>query len=182
MEAVKKEDLLNALENQVEKHLQEAIRVFQNLDEASLLRPSVSGGWSIAQCLEHLNSYGYYYLPRLEQSLGKSSGRSSQDLFKSTWLGNYFTKLMDPSSGKRKFKAFRDHIPPSQLAASKVVAEFIHQQERLIHCLRVAKTSDLNAPRISISIFRWVKLKPGDVLQFVIAHNERHLQQAKRNL
>ena len=181
MDVVKKEALLELLENKGEEHLQEAIRVFQNLDDAILLRPSVSGGWSIAQCLEHLNSYGYYYLPRIQQALERSAGNDSGD-FKSTWLGNYFARLMDPSSGKKKFKAFKDHIPSAHLEAPKVVAEFIRQQELLLHYLRQARSVNLDSPRIPISIFQWIKLKPGDVFQFVIAHDERHLQQARRNL
>jgi hypothetical protein len=181
MNPVKKEDVLQLLESKVEEHLQEAIRVFQNLDDKTLLRPSASGGWSIAQCLEHLNSYGHYYLPCIQKALEKSSNHFPPE-FKSTWLGNYFTKLMDPSSGKKKFKAFKDHIPSVHLEASEVVAEFIRQQELLLQYLRRARTADLNSPAIPISIFKWIKLKPGDVLQFVIAHNERHLQQARRNL
>lgn len=181
MNSINKEDLLQSLENKSEEHLQEAIRVFQNLEDKIILQPSSSGGWSIAQCLEHLNSYGHYYLPRIQNALEKSSNHDSSE-FKSTWLGNYFTKLMDPSSGKKKFKAFKDHVPPTHLEASEVVAEFIRQQELLLQCLRNARTSDLNTPGIPISIFKWIKLKPGDVLQFVIAHNERHLQQARRNL
>lgn len=182
MSHFKKQELLQALESKVEEHLQVAIRIFQNLDDKLLLRSSSSGGWSIAQCLEHLNSYGYYYLPHLDKAIEKSQANKNSNEFKSTWVGNYFTKLMDPASGKRKFKAFRDHIPPVQLEASAVVAEFIRQQELLLQYLHKARQADLNGPRIPISIFQWIKLKPGDVLRFIIAHNERHLLQAKRNL
>ncbi len=182
MNVSKKEALLLSLENKVEEHLQEAIRVFQNLEDEVLLRPSTQGGWSIAQCLEHLNSYGYYYLPHIEKSLEKSNANDLSIEFKSTWLGNYFTKLMDPAEGKMKFKAFKDHIPSANLEPPKTVAEFIRQQELLLQYLREARSSDLNSPRIPISIFKWIRLKPGDVFRFIIAHNERHILQAKRNL
>ena len=106
-----KQTLLDALENKVELHLQEAISVFQNLSEETLLQPSSSGGWSIAQCLDHLNSYGNYYLPHIAKSIEKSKNSSSSNDFKSSWPGNYFVKMMDPKTGTRKFKAFKDHIP-----------------------------------------------------------------------
>jgi hypothetical protein len=181
MGQVKKEEWLFTLEARVEQHLQEAIRIYQNLDDWVLLQPSASGGWSIAQCLEHLNSYGHYYLPHLHRSLEKQKGNLSEG-FKSTWLGNYFTKLMEPASGKRKFKAFKDHEPSTNLEAHTVVAEFIRQQEVLLQYLQKARNANLNTAGIPISIFKWVKLKPGDVFQFLIAHNERHMQQARRNL
>ena len=61
MKAVNKQALIDSLEQQVDAHLQQAIKVYQNLDADTLSRPSSTGGWSIAQCLEHLNSYGDYF-------------------------------------------------------------------------------------------------------------------------
>ncbi len=58
MGVVNKTEFLNSLEDRVEDHLQLAVNRFQNLPESELLRPSENGGWSIAQCLWHLNSYG----------------------------------------------------------------------------------------------------------------------------
>jgi len=172
--------LIDALEDQVENHIQDAVRIFQNLSTEELLRPAIDGGWSIAQCLWHLNSYGDYYLPRIESGLLKKYPRHST--FKSTWLGSYFTRIMKPGSNMKKYKAFKNHIPPADMDAGKVVAEFIHQQEIMLKYLIQARETDLNRIRIPISILNWVKLKLGDVFQFIIAHDERHLQQAKRNL
>lgn len=68
----------------VEDHLQQAIGLFQNLPERELLQPSSTGGWSIAQCLDHLNSYGHYYLPKIQEGMKKSAFRPSKDTFKSS--------------------------------------------------------------------------------------------------
>lgn len=173
--------LLAVLEEQTETHLQEAVHLFQNLSEEVLLRPSTTDGWSIAQCLEHLNSYGYYYLPRIEKGLEKNK-KTAQEIFKSSWLGDYFIRIMDPKTSKSKYKAFKDHQPARELDAHAVVAEFIRQQEKLLLLYRQAQTKDMNNIRISVSIMKWLRLKLGDVFQFIVAHNERHLQQAKRNL
>jgi uncharacterized damage-inducible protein DinB len=172
--------LLESLEDQVEQHLRDAIKIFQNLSEEELLRPADNGGWSIAQCLWHLNSYGDYYLPQIESGLTKRYPANGE--FKSTWLGSYFTNMMKPGPKMKKFSAFKNHVPPAALHAHAVVAEFIQQQEKLLALLKTAKKTDLNRVRIPISIMKWIKLKLGDVFQFVIAHDERHLQQAKRNL
>jgi hypothetical protein len=89
---------------------------------------------------------------------------------------------MKPGPQMKKFNAFKNHMPPVELDANKVVAEFIRQQEQLLSYLQQARKTDMNRIRIPISILNWVKLKLGDVFQFIIAHDERHLQQAKRNL
>ena len=182
MKPVNKDHFLNTLENKVENHLQEAIRIFQNTSEEILLRPAANGGWSIAQCLDHLNSYGQYYLPYIQSGLNKNIGQPQPNTFQSTWLGNYFTRLMDPETGKKKHKAAKKHKPTPNLDAHAVVAAFIQQQETLLTYLKRAYQTDLNKNKIPVSIFKWIKLNLGDVLQFLIAHNERHLLQAKRNL
>jgi hypothetical protein len=182
MKPVDKKQLLQYLEHRVEGHISEVTRVFQNLDDTALNKLSLSGGWSIAQCLDHLNSYGDYYLPLIGKELeaGEKFGNSSQ--FTGTWLGAYFIRLMEPESGKRKYKAFKAHIPQSALNASEVVAEFVRQQEEMLVYLRRAADSNLDKIKIPISIGKFIRLRLGDVFQFIIAHNERHLRQAKRNL
>ena len=135
----------------------------------------------MAQCLDHLNSYGNFYLPHIQRQLLKSPDANMSE-FSSSWFGAYFTKMMDPQTGKKKYKAMKGHIPATDLDAAKVVGEFLRQQELLMGYLRQANKKDLNKIKIPISISKLIKLRLGDVFQFLIAHNERHMQQAKRNL
>jgi len=158
MNKVDKTALLEALENQVESHLKMAIHTFQNLDEPTLLKQPADGGWSIAQCFEHLNSYGQYYLPQIQKGIQKNQEKLASDTFKSSWLGNYFTNMMLPSNTK-KYKAFKGHIPAVELNAHAVMAEFINQQEALLKYLKKARKVDLNTIRIPISIGKFIKLK-----------------------
>jgi hypothetical protein len=181
METINKKDLLEKLDDIVEHHISDAVALFQNRDNEFLNKPSATGGWSIAQCLDHLNSYGHYYLPRMRDKL-RAAPPEKKEGFTSTWMGAYFTKMMDPETGKRKYKAFKGHIPSSQLDSARVVSEFIRQQEELLHLLREGMHKDLDAIRIPVSILPFIRMKIGDVFQFIIAHNERHMQQAKRNL
>ncbi|MBX7204279.1 MAG: DinB family protein [Bacteroidia bacterium] len=170
--------LLSELEEKTEKQLQFAISVLQNLNENVLQQPSSNGGWSIAQCLWHLNSYGDYYLPKIENGL--KTPVQETVIFKSSWLGSRFTRMMQPGNGK--YKAFKDHVPPVNPDAREVIATFIQQLEQLLLLLRQAKGHNLNSIKIPVSISRFIKLKLGDVFSFLVAHNQRHLEQAKRNL
>lgn len=174
--------VLNQLENQVESHLQQAIQNYQNLSDEILLKPSSSGGWSIAQCLEHLNTYGDYYLPLFEKGLATSQDNLTAETLKSTWLGKLAIDSMNPEKGKKKFNAMKGHIPEAALDAKGVVAEFINQQEQLLQILRMAKNKRIQPIKIPISIAKFLKLNLGDAMQFLIIHNERHIQQANRNL
>jgi uncharacterized damage-inducible protein DinB len=181
MKTFVKRNLLDALHLTVDSHLQATIQTFQNLTVDQLLKQPVSGGWSAAQCFEHLNQYGHYYLPQIHKSLEGNTSLNSGDTFKSTWLGSYFTKMMDPDTGKKKIKTFKEYVPKSELDAHAVIAEFIRQQETMLKYLHEAQSADLNR-RIPISLTKLIRLKLGDVFQFVIAHNARHVAQAKRAL
>ncbi|AQG78331.1 DinB family protein [Spirosoma montaniterrae] len=178
---ISQQEWLDSLEQCVEQHIQKAID-FQNMDDAVLNKPASDGGWSVAQCLAHLNSYGQYYLPYLKSGLGGQSGKRGAAVFKSSWLGNYLTRLMNPNLSKRKFKAAQRHQPTAYLSAQQVVAEFIDQQEALLVLLKKAALADLSQGRIPTSVMPWIRLSLGDVLQFVIVHNERHIAQAGRVL
>ena len=182
MRAVNQEELLEALEGTVERHIQQAVSVFQNLAENELLKPAANGGWSIAQCLAHLNSYGDYYLPRIKAGVESQKGTPVAATFKSSWLGRLFTRMMDPATSSKKYQAMREHLPPAALDAHAVVREFVRQQEELLLYLRLCQKVDLNSIQIPVSVLKWIHLKLGDVLQFLIAHSQRHLVQASRNL
>ncbi|MFD2512249.1 DinB family protein [Pontibacter locisalis] len=182
MKSVNQEQLLRNLEDTVERHIEEAVSVFQNLPEGDLLRQAANGGWSIAACLAHLNSYGDYYLPRIKAGTKCQKGMPVDATFRSSCIGRLFIHMMDPARGYKKYKAIAAHIPPANLDAYAVVREFIKQQEELLLCLRSCQDINLSSIQIPASFLSWVHLKLGDVLQFLVAHNQRHLVQARRNI
>lgn len=182
MKSIENQLLISHLEDRVELHLKESICLFQNLHESVLLKPASNGGWSIAQCLEHLNTYSRYYLPVIKKTLINQPQKEGSMVFKSSYLGAYFTQLMEPKENMKKLKAAKNHSPNTNLDAYAVVAEFIEHQEELLNLLKQSVAIDMNAIRIPISITKWTRLKLGDVFQFLIAHNQRHIVQAKRNL
>lgn len=178
MKEVDANQLLLGLEQQVESHLAEVVRSYQNWSPEELLRRPGNGGWSAAECLWHLNSYGWHYLPHIEKSLAAATPSVAR--FRSTWLGTWFTRLMKPGPHMTKMRAFKNHLPPPALDAPAVVAEFIHQQERLLGLLRRAHGVDLNKIKVALSISPWFRMNLGDVFQFLVAHQDRHMVQAAR--
>ncbi|MCX6216923.1 DinB family protein [Spirosoma sp.] len=182
MKSVNKSVLLIALGHQIEGHIQQAVVHFQNMDEVTLCQPSPSGGWSIAQCLDHLNSYGRYYLPRLNQGLASRQHKPTTDRLESSWLGAFLVRLMDPKTGTKKFRAVKRHQPANDLPAHQIVAEFIEQQEQLLDVLKQVENANVDGIQIALSIASWLHLPIGNVLQFLVIHTERHIRQANRNL
>ncbi|MCE2895920.1 MAG: DinB family protein [Flammeovirgaceae bacterium] len=184
MTSYNRDTLIENLLDQTEIVLKKAIE-WQLIPHSTFaLRPS-SESWSANECLQHLNSYGRFYLPAIESVLSRSEKRESSTQFSPGWLGNYFTKLMMPGTDGKpstKINSPKDHAPKTIIESRLVISEFIDQQEKLLALLNTAKKFDLNAVKVGISIAPIIKLKLGDVFRFMIAHQVRHILQAERAL
>jgi hypothetical protein len=185
MKISKSEILVEDLLNQTEAILKTAIAEWQLIPHSRFAQKPSPESWSANECLQHLNSYGRYYLPAIEKSMAKGSKEPFEDEFSSGWLGNYFTTLMLPTAnGKpsKKMKSPKDHALKTIIESHLVIAEFVDQQEKLLQLLMQAKKIDLNKNKVGISIAPFIKLKLGDVFMFLIAHLQRHALQAQRVL
>lgn len=171
------------LQRQTELLLNKAVAQWQMMPEEQMCRKPSAEAWSATQCLLHLNSYGHYYLPAIENAI-KHSTSQPKPKYQTGLLGGYFTKLMQPGeNGKvKKMKAAKPHEPLQNKDAYAVVAEFIDQQEKMLALLEKAKMVNLEKTRIPISIAKFIRLQLGDVFAFMIAHNNRHVLQAEKAL
>lgn len=185
MPVYKSTKLINDLQQQTESFLEKAISEWQMSQPAKLLQQPAVNQWSAAQCLEHLNSYGRYYLPEIEKAIkvAEQNNWPALEKFTAGTIGNYFTNLMMPENKGKKMKkmsAPKNHIPDANLDCVKVISEFIDQQEKMLQLLEKARKIDLNKAKVPISIAKFIKLKLGDVFMFLHAHNFRHIVQAER--
>jgi len=179
MKTETRKDLIHRLENELDRQINIVVQEFQNMSDEELNRPAADGGWSIAQNLEHLNKYFDYYNPAIKRALEMAKEDPAAELFRSGWLGRYSTNSMDYRNDN-KVKAFKEYIPPAKLDSAKVVYTFIENEEELLQLLRKAKSYNLTKVRLPISLTKWITLRLGDIFQFVIMHNERHIVQAQR--
>ncbi len=180
MKKIKSEELIENLKVDVEQQIA-AAEAMKSMDKIKLGYPLTNGKWTALQALEHLNIYNRYYLPAMQSAMAEAENTRSA-WFNSGMLGNYFTNMMKPKSVfevKNKMKTGKAYNPPAALNGEKVIAEFIDHQQRLLQLLNTAKERDMNAIRIPISISKLIKLNLGDTFRFVIAHEQRHMIQAR---
>lgn len=174
-------DLLDDLTRRTAHVLAEATR-YKSLPAEVLNRKPDTVSWSVLECLEHLNLYGDFYLPEMENVIAKG-GNKSGGRFKSGWLGNYFAESMLPKNGKlKKMKTFADKNPSGSKLTTDVLDRFIKQQNKMLELLKMAENVDLTRLKTHITITGLIRLRLGDTLRFVVHHNERHLMQAERVL
>ena len=90
-------DVLENLSARIRNTILE-VQLLRKSDPEILMSKPAPGSWSVAQVLDHLNSYGKYYLPLIEAKLKGYKGDPS-GYFTPGFLGNYFTKSMLPKEG-----------------------------------------------------------------------------------
>jgi len=183
MKKFKSEELLNLLEGDL-RQIKLAAEHLQQADAVKLSYPPSEGKWSVAQILEHLNAYNRYYIPLMERTLTHSSAEKSA-WFVAGFLGDYFTRSMMPKNVyevKNKMKAMKAYSPSRGLNVETVFKEFFEHQDKLIQLMELAKTRNLNTIRIPLSISKLIRFKLGDTFRFIVAHEQRHMIQARNTI
>lgn len=183
MAKFKTDDLLNELEDDVRKIIAVSDHL-KGLEKGKLIYQSSPDKWSVVQVLEHLNAYGRYYLPAIEKAITEDKG-GKDAWFHSGRLGNYFTNSMKPKNVyeiKNKMKSLKDYKFPNSLNVDIVLREFADQKTKLMQLLQMARERNLNSIRIPITISKLIRLKLGDIFRFLIAHEQRHMIQARNTL
>lgn len=183
MAKFKSEELLNELQEDVRK-IKAAAEHISSKDPRKLIYQTHPEKWSVVQVLEHMNAYGRHYIPAIDRAVAIKSAEPSVWFTPGTF-GNYFVKSMKPTNVyeiKNKMKTMKAYSFPNSLNVEKVLQEFLEQQDRLIQLMDLARSRDLNSIRIPITVSKLVKLKLGDVFRFLVAHEQRHMIQARNTL
>ncbi|MGN6299453.1 MAG: DinB family protein [Ginsengibacter sp.] len=172
------EKLIQSLLEQVRQIINQA-ETINTYDLATLTWRENATSWNMLECLQHLNLYGDFYLPQIENKI-KSSPFKPTPEFKSGLIGNYFAKSMLPKAKLNKMKTFKDKNPLNKTLDKTVIDTFINQQMQLLELLNQSRNVSLNKVKIPTSISNLIKLKLGDTFRFFINHIIRHLHQVDR--
>jgi hypothetical protein len=151
---------------------------FEPLELALLNHQSRPSGWSILECLEHLNRYSRYYNPQLAKALAYPGPAASLEVGYS-WLGRKFVAMMHPQNAKKQ-TTLRHMNPQGSRLGREVLTEFVGHQTQLLALLTQARAADLNRKAVPVEFLKLLKLRLGEALEFVVVHQQRHLQQALR--
>jgi len=180
MKKFKSDELINQLETDVRQLIAAAAHL-QQADSIKLAYPPEEGQWSAAQSLEHLNMYSRYYLPAIEKAMVHIP-KEVNAWFVPGFFGNYFTNMMMPKNVyevKNKMKAVKSYRPDRGINVEAVFKEFNEHQNKLLQLLETARKRNMEQIRIPISVSKLIRLKLGDTFRFLIAHEQRHMIQAR---
>lgn len=145
------------------------------------LNSTVLPGWSIAQCIEHLNRYNNFYLPEIMSAVDSSQQYLADHEITSTWIGRKSIAMMNPSNTKKQ-STFKRMNPESSVFDKSVLTEFLQHQRDIMTILNKAQGVNVNAKKVPVEFFKLLKMTIAEALQFVVVHEQRHIGQALRVL
>ncbi|HWC75565.1 MAG TPA: DinB family protein [Gemmatimonadales bacterium] len=136
--------------------------------------------WSIAQCLNHLNVGDALVLPAFDRAIaeGRAQGKLSAGPFQYGWFSRLAIASMEPPPRWRMRTPMRGSAGTTHRAAD-VLPEFARVHDQLAERVRRADGLDLARVRTISPVNRLVRLPLGAYFQFILAHDRRHLWQAR---
>lgn len=152
---------------------------FASISLVDLNYKPASGSWSMLECLEHLNRYSRYYNPALAKAIAQNCDGNYMPNITYSWLGRKSLEMVQPQNMK-KHKTMKHMNPNNSQLTRATIEEFLQHQQELRHMLEDSKSADLSRKAVPIEFFKLLKLRIGEALEFVVVHEERHVQQALR--
>ena len=105
------------------------------------------------------------------------------DRYSSSWIGDWFYEKVMPRADGTVFKLRTTKawiVNGKLLDAREALASFQQKCDALDDILRHAATKNMQRIKIPFNSSRLFRLRLGDTLRILVAHNERHLLQAQQ--
>lgn len=166
---------------QLEEVLAEADRFAGPLDAATLYRRPASGGWNIAECLDHITLSTQTLCSAIDDAIpnAKARGLLGGGPAKPGFMGRVLLWVMEPPVRIAKAKA-----PPMMMPRidERAVLDEFRAVHRDMLSRRLPEYLRLDPNRVRINSPLGSRIPLGVILQVIPSHARRHLWQAARIL
>ncbi|WP_460639105.1 DinB family protein [Larkinella harenae] len=179
---MQKLETAHQIQQRIRTVLETVEREFRPLSDEQLNWKPDTRQWSITQCLQHLNLAERFYIRNLQKrvdDLGLVQSNPTDQSLQSSVSGRLLRHMVDPKT-KMKLPTVSFMKPRPDLNPRDVMAQFVELQQLLHDLLDKAPYLDWNQTPMPTLFGNWLKINVGDAFLMLIAHTERHLNQALR--
>ena len=174
---------LQGLLTQIDKIKADGRALVAGLSEEQASRRPAPDKWCVAECLSHLNVAVTTTLPRVDRAIseGRARGRTAAGPFRYGWFSRWMIASMEPPP-KRRMKTFNIFVPapPDAQPLAALLPEFLKVRDQLAERVRQADGLDLGRNRVVSPVTPLLRLPLGAEFAFLLAHDRRHLWQARQ--
>lgn len=147
------------------------------------------GRWSPAECFDHLLHFNRNYLRTMREAdeahdPGTSSaGAPRKEAFRPRLLARWTVTFFEPPY-RMKVKTLKPFKPGGAegLDLEEIRSDYLEQQKTFIERLRrdLREQRDLERVGVRHPLFSWIRMSPVECYAIVLAHQRRHLWQARQ--
>lgn len=183
-----KAEKIHHLERLTQHIIEESIVLFEPIDEEIFNYTLHPKCWSIAQCLNHLNRYSEFYLPKFEAALDKTAHVKyveKIEALKYSWITKKLMQyiLLDENEKPlKKRKAIRGSFQINSDFTKKEFDKFLQNQREILVLLEMIRSNHAFFDKKIKTKYLPIKLKAIDLISIYVHHNYRHFIQAKNTM
>ncbi len=173
-------ELLDQLETDLRRLLQQVRTQLVPLEEAVLLYRPDPLRWNVLEGFAHLNAFAELYLPRIEAAIHKAKARKwkpeGEVQYTATARRDIRRAVVANPTPRKTRKRYNFHRLP---LGPEVIKTFIINCERLLRNLHLAREVDLNRPKIGRGASGFFHYTLGNTFEWQVRHAQRHLTQTQ---
>jgi hypothetical protein len=178
-------DDIEDLDAQIDAVQLDVEALVRGLDETSGRWAAAPTSWSAAQCLDHLAVFNRVYLGAMQQAAVKAraQGRLRRGPAKPGFFGRLFLAEVEPPvKARSRFRAPSSIQPGAAPSLRDASAGFAASHAEVRAFLVKNADLDLTGVRFANPILRGVRFSLASGLNIILAHERRHLWQARQAL
>lgn len=155
---------------------------------AGLSNPQVAwrpegGGWSVGECLQHLNVTAELYVPAIRAAVDSASPTATPAgrPFRPGFIWRRILRWVEPppkskAKAPAKFAVVAASLPPTD----ELLKNFVGRRNELIELVERSGKLDLRRTKVVSPVSRFLRIGLGNTYLFLAGHDRRHLWQARR--
>jgi hypothetical protein len=169
-------DQLADLRQQLDVVSRDVRKLTDFLSDTQLQQRPKKGGWSIAECIQHLTATNHLYIPILVSALeGAPAGNGPH---KMDWRGRLLKWVLEPPY-RSKVKTMPS-LEPKIEDVHHVLPDFIVSQQQFVDAMAPWQGRALDKVLITSPFNKRLRYNIYSLFNVVAAHQRRHLWQAHR--
>jgi hypothetical protein len=142
-------------------------------------------GWSVAECIEHLNLTTRAFIPLLEDALSRAPQRRDKNAtFRHDFAGGLLKAMTGPIRRIGNFRIGKmpttpQFEPGGVIPRDELVQEFERDQQTLIDIVRRGENLGMDRVKVVSPFNSRMKYSAFSALVIIAGHQHRHLEQAE---
>lgn len=147
--------------------------------DAALRKQPQEGGWSAAECIEHLTLSTESFTRKLRRALDAATTRPARGEEKISWLGKILVWHTEPPV-RRKDTAPEKFHPTVPASREVLLGRFEKAHRELIQLIEETDGIDRLRVKVPYVAAKWMRISLLDAFALLAAHDRRHLWQAEK--